>query len=388
MDKLWAIIPGTLEAIESSRKNHVDSEAFLKAQTTRQSEEMTVIDGVAHIMVTGVLTKSPDWFAMFFGGGNTVYGDIIEQLMRAEDSDKVDSVVLEIDSPGGQISGMFDVMDTIAAMDKPITAHVTDMAASAAYGIASQADSIIANNNTAIIGSVGVVRSAYLDKSIVNITSTEAPNKRPDLSTDEGIEAVRKELDEVHQQFAERIATGRSAASDTTLSAEDVNKDFGRGGTMLAESALKAGMIDGISASRPVASNKAAKQIETALCGGETKEAKLMNLKELQATHPDLYDEAVSVGVNQERDRTGAHLILGKQSGDLDTAIQAIEDGSEMTATLQAKYMAAGMSRKDQEARAEEDQEVDSGKPQEDNASEDERVRSELASAWGGLKHG
>ena len=40
---------------------------------------------------------------------------------------------------------------------------------------------------------------------------------------------------------------------------------------------------------------------------------------------------------------------MGEASGDMKTAIAAAKDGSEMTATLQAQYMAAGMNRADRE---------------------------------------
>lgn len=68
-----------------------------------------------------------------------------------------------------------------------------------------------------------------------------------------------------------------------------------------------------------------------------------MDLDTLKAEHPETYRAALAVGASEERDRVTAHLTLGQSSGDMDTAIKAVEDGSEMTATLQAKYMAAGM---------------------------------------------
>lgn len=76
-----------------------------------------------------------------------------------------------------------------------------------------------------------------------------------------------------------------------------------------------------------------------------------MNLRELRAQHPDLYEEAVAVGVRQERDRVGAHLTLGEQSGALEAAFTAIREGTEMTQTMQATYMAAAMNRADNATR-------------------------------------
>lgn len=76
-----------------------------------------------------------------------------------------------------------------------------------------------------------------------------------------------------------------------------------------------------------------------------------MTLEELKAQHPELCKELVAEGVKKERDRVCAHLTLGEASGDLKTAFEAIESGEAMTSTLQAKYMAAGMNRRDREER-------------------------------------
>lgn len=86
-----------------------------------------------------------------------------------------------------------------------------------------------------------------------------------------------------------------------------------------------------------------------------------MDLKTLQAQHPDVYTAAVQQGVDQERDRVTAHLTMGEASGDNKTAFAAIKDGSEMTATLQATYMTAGMNRSDVAARQDDDAGADAG---------------------------
>ena len=80
-----------------------------------------------------------------------------------------------------------------------------------------------------------------------------------------------------------------------------------------------------------------------------------MDLKTLKAQHPDVYTAAVQEGVDQERDRVTAHLIMGEKSGAMATASDAIKNGTGMTATLQATYLTAGMNRSDVQTRQEED---------------------------------
>ena len=89
-----------------------------------------------------------------------------------------------------------------------------------------------------------------------------------------------------------------------------------------------------------------------------------MDLAQFQAEHPTVYAQAVALGVKQgktsERDRVTAHLILGESHDAMDTAVKAVEDGSEMTDTLKARYMAAGQNKLSLAAQASDDK--DTGK--------------------------
>ena len=97
------------------------------------------------------------------------------------------------------------------------------------------------------------------------------------------------------------------------------------------------------------------KKEPTATNGGKNTEVKVMDLAKLKAEHPAVYAQAVAVGVAQELDRVSAHLVMGESSGDMKTAVKAIQEGSEMTATLQATYMTAAMNRRDIENRNDDD---------------------------------
>ena len=294
----------------------------------------------AEIAVTGVLTNKPNFMAMLFGGGNTTYANIISAIGAAEQDPIIEKIELAIDSPGGEFAGLFDLIEVMDVANKPITAVVSNMAASAAYAIAAASNTIIAKNQSARIGSVGIVVDMRLDKNKVSITSTNAPNKRPDVSTTEGIAVVRAELDEVHNLFVSSIAKGRK------MSVEKVNAGFGQGGMFLADEALKRGMIDSVSKVQ-LQSVKTTNLNQTAADGGDKLKVKVMDLSTLKAEHPEAYIAAVSVGTTQERERVSAHLIMGEASGDMVTAITACKEGAEMTPSVQATYSAAAMNRSD-----------------------------------------
>lgn len=353
---MWLLETSIKRAIENAEaqgftptaQQSEEFNASLSAGPTDTSRVMAVAGGKAQIDVRGVITKTPSFLAMLFGGGNTTYPEIIAALAEAERDDNVEDITLAIDSPGGHFDGLFDTLAAIQSTSKPVKAVISNLGASAAYAIASQADEIIASNRAARIGSVGVVATFYNDENEISITSTNAPKKRPDITTEEGKAMVREELDAMHEIFVDAIAEGRSAT------VEKVNAEFGQGATLLAGEALKRGMIDAI-AEPTLKAVKSTKSTTTARSGGNQPEAGYMDLKTLKAQHPDVYAAAVQEGTDQERDRVTAHLIMGEKSGAMETASKAIKDGEAMTSTLQATYLTAGMNRSDVITRQEED---------------------------------
>lgn len=200
-----------------------------------------VAGSVCEIPVVGVLTKSRDRLAWILGMGNTTYSDIRNALAQAESDPSIKSIVLRVDSPGGMVDGLFEAIDAIAACTKPVVA-VCDLAASAAYGLASAAKRIEASNRASSFGSVGVAMSFsfWNAETIIDLTNTDSPDKRPDVRTEAGKAVVRKELDAIAALFMDAIARGRG----TTAAA--VKSGFGRGAMLLASAAKQAGMIDSV----------------------------------------------------------------------------------------------------------------------------------------------
>ena len=360
---MWLLLASIREAFEQAQKSgsapsaqqQLDYEARISSGSGEGLPRLLTIAGNnAEIAIEGAITARPSLMAFIFGGGNTTYADINAALAVAEQDPEVDNITLAIDSPGGTIAGLFDTLAAIEAAEKPVKAVVSNVAASAAYAIASQADEIVATNRAARFGSIGIVVRGFVDENEVAITSTDAPKKAPDLSTEAGKAVVREELDALHEIFVDAIASGRGVTTDT------INAEFGQGATLLAGEALKRGMIDAVAeSSLSVVEN--ADSTTTARSGGNLSEKGPMDLATLKASHPDVYSAAVQDGVNQERDRVGAHLTLGEASGDMKTAVTAINDGSAMTAQLQATYMAAGMNKADVNARQNDDDNADAG---------------------------
>lgn len=201
---------------------------------------------IAIVRLDGVLTKYG-----FLGdarGAMVVKADVIRSLGR---DDSIDAIVLTIDSPGGTVAGTIDLADAVYAVRqvKPIVAYVEDLAASAAYWVASQATAIYANNAGAAIGSVGAYIVAidmsrmFEARGIETVVIRSGPNKGigvpGDKITDSQRQSVQSRVDSVARMFVSAIGRGRGL----TAKAIEPMADGSIFPPMMAQTA---GLIDGI----------------------------------------------------------------------------------------------------------------------------------------------
>lgn len=176
--------------------------------------------GVAVIGVHGVLLQSFPWIGYPFATG---YDALRYQADAAFNDDQVRAIVLDINSGGGDVSGCFDFVDWLAegakATAKPIYAICSEHAYSAAYAIASVADSI-AVPRTGGVGSIGamLVHWNYADAmGGLKPTLLQAGAHKTDgnpfgpLPDDVAAEWTA-ELESTRRLFAETVSRGRMAA--------------------------------------------------------------------------------------------------------------------------------------------------------------------------------
>lgn len=367
--KAWLIQPDVLAqmrlarqlgyqpTLEERARFEVAIREAYAANPAQGPRNLRIAGSQAEILVEGVLTEKPDCFALLFGGGNTTYESIRAALAAAEADPAVKAAQMTVRSPGGTVEGLFETFAALDAFSKPLIVRA-GFAASAAYGLSAVAGPIQATTPAAQFGSIGVATTYFVDEHMVDIASTEAPNKRPDVTTEEGKATVREQLDALHDQFVLAIAKGRSATLGRDVTAKEVNADYGRGAMIIASDARKVGMIDGVPRKSERNPARASATVLEDLERPEgpapaTTEETPMNKQELKDKHPEVYAaivaegraEGVTAGEKTERDRCVAHLTMGEASGDMKTATEAIKSGEGMTATVQAKYMSAGMKR-------------------------------------------
>ncbi len=175
-------------------------------------------NGVAIVPILDTLVNRGAWLDS--RSGLTSYEGIGAQVRDAAGDPEVHAILLDISSPGGEAAGMSGVAELVRSVrqTKPVLAFVNDVAASAAYGIASAADEIVVSP-TSILGSIGVVmihadRSGELAAQGIKPTLIFAGSHKVDGNPFEPLsDAVRADLqasvDAHYNQFVGLVAAGR-----------------------------------------------------------------------------------------------------------------------------------------------------------------------------------
>jgi len=137
--------------------------AMFQAPEEDKAEGMEIVDGVAIIPIEGVLDKRVSDMAKMSGAVGC--DDIEAMLTEAVQDDTVDGILLDINSPGGSVTGIPELASKIAAAAtvKPIVAYTDTLMASAAYWLGAGCSAIYASPS-ASVGSIGVYM-AFMDTS-------------------------------------------------------------------------------------------------------------------------------------------------------------------------------------------------------------------------------
>ena len=203
-----------------------------------------VIDGAAVIRIRGTLVMEnglDPW------SGMTGYDGIRFKFARAMASDQVRGVVFDIESPGGEVRDLNELVDAIAAGrgKKPMRAMVHGMAASAAYAIAAAADEITVPT-LGDVGSIGVLClhadfRARLKKLGVKVTLFQTAPRKAEFHpfkalSDEAARKLTTELDVAHAEFRRRVATLRGMSEEAV--------DATEGAVFMGQDAVDAGLAD------------------------------------------------------------------------------------------------------------------------------------------------
>lgn len=272
--RIWAIEEGAWEemvGIASGENLTIEAiEASVGKLDNKTANRVEVVDGVAIIPVIGPIVKYGNLFSSISGA--TSVTKLTSDFNAALADESVKAIMFDIDSPGGEANGINEFAEQIyqARGTKPIQAYISGQGCSAAYWIASACDpNGVFLNETAVAGSIGVAAVVKDEEGkdekegikTYKFVSEGSENKRPDLQTDEGREVVMESLNALAHVFRGKVARNRSN-DQTSLTIRDVIDKFNRGGVLMGESAVKAGLADGTSSRNEVLQNLISKSTE------------------------------------------------------------------------------------------------------------------------------
>lgn len=321
----WAITEDALHNIITIAQRDNDIEAVLKQRgTPLESDWRTTTRGAVAIMpVSGPIFPKANLFTEISGA--TSIEMMALALGEIEHDPNIRALVLNIDSPGGNVTGVNEFSKLIAGFNKPVIAYVNGTAASAAYWIAAAASKVIIDD-TARLGSIGVVAAFRSNRNAdIEIVSSNAPDKRPDIQSDEGRAVVQKNIDALESVFIGHVARERGLAVEAIKSL--------RGGMMIGAEAIKAGLADEIGTLESVIN-----QLET----------ESMHIDKLKADHPEVYQAVYNQGaasasgeaIKTERGRIAA-ILTHEEAVGRSTLAQTLALETDMNAEQAAKVLAA-----------------------------------------------
>lgn len=200
---------------------------------------------VAEVSVDGPISRdggSPNPIARGLG---TPADEIVEQIERADRDDAVDALMLELNTPGGEVVPSDDIRRAALKFEGPTVAYATDVCASGGYWIASGCDELWARD-ASLVGSIGVISSrvnaAELAERLGVSYERFAAGKYKDAGTalkeisEDEREYLQGLTDDFYDSFVDRVAEG------CDLDPEFVRETEAR--VYLGEEAAELGLVD------------------------------------------------------------------------------------------------------------------------------------------------
>jgi signal peptide peptidase SppA len=205
-------------------------------------------EGVAVIPIRGTLMKRFSFLSA--ASGCSTYAGLGQAAAAALADPQVKAVLFDVDSPGGTTHGCFELSEALYQMrgDKPMWAVANDLAASAAYALASATDRILVTR-TAGVGSIGVFalhadQSGADEQAGVKYTYVFAGDRKIDGNphaalTKSARADIQAEVDREYEMFVQCVARNRGFAG---ADAEKVQKT--EAAVFFAQNAMSALLAD------------------------------------------------------------------------------------------------------------------------------------------------
>ncbi|MCO7614506.1 S49 family peptidase [Pseudomonas chlororaphis] len=349
----WLMLPAALDNLLTISDRMGDPMALetKRGERLENTRQVTLRNGVAVVPVIGPIFRYANLFTEISGATSTQV--LATDIQRALDDPKVRAIVLNIDSPGGVASGINELAEMIYAgrSRKRIVAYIGGTGASAGYWIASAASEIVIDE-ASLAGSIGVVVEAVVEnenatgRTRYQIVSRDAPNKRPDLSTEEGRAKIGETIDALGEVFVGKVARNLGVAAEQVPAMGD------HGGLRVGADAVKHGLAHRVGSleslitelAKPAITNprihtmttvKTTADLRTALAAGTDPNT----IEIAQADQPDLAAIRAETATAERERIKGINALASK--GFEKEIEAAIDTGSSVEATALVLFKAA-----------------------------------------------
>ena len=212
-----------------------------------ESERPPAASGIAVIPIHGTLVRRT--VGLEAESGLTSYTRIAADIDAAVANPAVAGLLLDIDSPGGEAGGVFELAEHVraASQRKRVWAHAGDSAFSAGYAIACAAQRVTLAR-TGGVGSIGVI-ALHIDQSVRNaqnglsVTALYAGAHKNDATphaplTPQATDALQTEIDRLYALFVDHVAAMRGLDAHAVRATEAA--------LYFGEDAVAAGLADGV----------------------------------------------------------------------------------------------------------------------------------------------
>lgn len=307
--------------IDSSLMND-DEAIIIEASNGRMRAEdycHEIIGDIAIIRIFGSLVHRGSWVGA--SSGLISYQGLAKQVEAAENDPSINTILFEYDSPGGEVNGVFELANQIRACSTRTVAFANNLAASAAFLLASACDERYVTD-LGYVGSIGVVTihqdiSAKLEKEGVVITAIYAGKEKtegwPHKAITEPYKADRqKDIDYIYQLFTAFVAEGLNITQTHVVG---TNAKTFRG-----QDAVDAQLADGVTTYDNLILKLSANQPQLS---GATKESTMTKAENAPdkntgvtlAEHENAVKAASTEAATEAKDRIGAILGCDEAKG-------------------------------------------------------------------------
>ncbi|MBO7088859.1 MAG: signal peptide peptidase SppA, partial [Lentisphaeria bacterium] len=199
---------------------------------------------IAVIDVKGTITSDTDSFGTSIANSK----DIVKLIRAAVKDDAVKAIIIDLDTPGGEVTASDEIYHELKLCEKPVVAMMNTMAASGGYYVACGADKIVANRNT-MTGSIGVIIStvnvsellewAKVKPEFYTSCKMKAMLNPATPTTEEEEKVIKALVMNAYEDFAGIVAEARNIPLEKIT-----NGELGDGRVFDGKQALENGLVD------------------------------------------------------------------------------------------------------------------------------------------------